>query len=86
MKEFKIEFKYGDEATPDNNIWDDFEEPVEAEDAEEAVDLAMDHYTECAISDGEDVTEWERESDCISWIDEDGVKHWVIFCATECED
>lgn len=83
MKTFEIEFKCGDEITPDNNIWDSFEEPAEAEDTEEAIDLAMDYYIECSINAGEDVSEWERKNDCIEWRDEEGVMQWVQFRATE---
>lgn len=88
MKTFTIEIKYGDEITPDNNIWmsEGYPDGAEAEDEEEAIDLAMDTYIEQSINAGEDVSEWERKSDYIEWHDEEGVMNWVQFKATEITD
>lgn len=83
--EIKINKNYYNE--PDYNIWDSDAYPeVEADTAEEAIEMAIDNYQDSMISDDtvEDVEDIDCENDIIYYT-ENGIPCRVMFRAIERE-
>lgn len=86
MKNYAVEIKinknYYNE--PDHNIWDSDAYPeVEADTAEEAIEMAIDNYQDSMISD-DTVEDVDCENDTIYYT-ENGIPCRVMFSAIERE-
>ena len=74
---------------PDNNIWDGdlFAEPIEAENAEEAIELAIDYTMDNSnrelINTRTENVSADYENGWIEYKDEDGEEFDILFRAEE---
>lgn len=85
MKKYNVEIKDWHEAEPDNGIWDGdcFQDPVESETEEEAIEIAMDCYVDDSnLYDEHEDLSVDYETGCITWTEEE-YKVGIIFRAVE---